>query len=122
MSNFVLYFFDLSNNIKLYHWTTTCFARHKACDELLSAIIELSDKFMEVYMGKYGRPQVSARDNKLVLKSLTDKTAVEFVRKAIKVLHEDLSKQLKDTDVDLLNIRDEILAKLNQTLYLFSLQ
>jgi hypothetical protein len=120
MSEFVLFFFDLTNNVKLYHWTTSSFARHKGSDELFSSITELSDQFMEVYMGKYGRPKVTDRD-RLTLRSLNDKSAVEYIKSAYKVLKDELSKNLKDTDVDLFNIRDEILAKLNQTLYLFSL-
>jgi hypothetical protein len=123
MSEFVLFFFELTNNIKLYHWTTTSFSRHKGSDELFDAIVDLSDKFMEVYMGKYGRPKIALREqHKLSLKQLTDHTAVEYIKSAVKVLKDELSKHLKDTDVDLLNIRDEILAKLNQTLYLFTLQ
>lgn len=121
MSEFVLFFFDLTNNIKLYHWTTTSFSRHKASDELVSSLIDLTDKFMEVYMGKYGRPRVTERDNKITLKSLSDKNATEYIKASIRTLKDELSKQLKDGDVDLFNIRDEILAKLNQTLYLFSL-
>lgn len=121
MSDFILFFFDLTNNVKLYHWTTSSFARHKGSDELFDAIIELSDKFMEVYMGKYGRPKVMERDNKITLKALNDKSAVEYIKTASKTLKDELSKHLKENDVDLLNIRDEILAKLSQTLYLFSL-
>lgn len=123
MSEFVLFFFDLTNNIKLYHWTTTSFSRHKGSDELFDAIVDLSDKFMEVYMGKYGRIKISSREHhKLSLKPLTDNTAVDYIKMAAKTLKEDLSKNLKEKDVDLLNIRDDILVKLNQTLYLFTLQ
>lgn len=121
MSDFILFFFDLINNVKLYHWTTSSFARHKGSDELFASLVESTDKFMEVYMGKYGRPKVTEREGRLTLKSLNDKTVIEYIKTSIKVLKDDLSKQLKDSDVDLFNIRDDILAKLNQTLYLFSL-
>lgn len=121
MSDFILFFFDLINNVKLYHWTTSSFARHKGSDELFASLVESTDKFMEVYMGKYGRPKITEREGRLTLKSLNDKTVVEYIKTSIKVLKDDLSKQLKDSDVDLFNIRDDILAKLNQTLYLFSL-
>ena len=80
MSDFVLFFFDLINNIKFYHWTTTSFARHKASDELFTSLVELSDKFMEVYMGKYGRPKIIERDGKIPLKSLGDKSVVDFIK------------------------------------------
>lgn len=128
MSDFVLFFFDLMNNIKFYHWTTTSFSRHKGSDELFGELVELTDKFMEVYMGKYGRPKLNERDNKshklphVTLKAFSDKNVVDYVKSSIKTLQNDLSHQLKNSDVELLNIRDEILAKLNQTLYFFSLQ
>lgn len=122
MSDYVLFFFDLTNNIKLYHWMTTSFARHKGADSLFDEITELSDKFMETYMGKYGRPSIVERSAKLSLKPLNDKTIVEYLRQRHKLLREDLSKSLKEEDTDLINIRDEILAKLSQTLYLFTLQ
>lgn len=121
MSDFVLFFFDLTNNIKLYHWTTSSFARHKGADGLFEEITELSDKFMETYMGKYGRPSVSERSAKVALKTLNDKSVVEYLRQRHRVLLEDLSKSIKQEDTDLLNIRDEVLAKLSQTLYLFTL-
>lgn len=121
MSDFVLFFFDLTNNIKLYHWTTTSFARHKGADNLFEEITDLGDKFMETYMGKYGRPSTSERSAKIALKPLTDKTVVEYLRQRHKTLREELSKSLKEEDTDLINIRDEILAKLSQTLYLFTL-
>jgi hypothetical protein len=122
MADFVTYFFELSNNIKLYHWNTTSFARHKASDELFEEIIKLSDNFMEVYMGKYGRPKFNERGvNKVNLKAWTDKNIIDFIRSSISQLNGGLSKQLAETDTDLLNIRDEVLGKLNQTLYLYSL-
>jgi hypothetical protein len=121
MSEFVLFFFDLTNNIKLYHWTTSSFSRHKGADGLFDDITGLADKFMETYMGKYGRPTVNERASKLTLKPLNDKNVVEYLRQRHKILREDLSKLLKNDDTDLINIRDDILAKLSQTLYLFTL-
>lgn len=121
MSEFVLFFFDLTNNIKLYHWTTSSFARHKGADSLFEELTALADKFMETYMGKYGRPTMAPRSTSLALKHLNDKTVVEYLRQRHKVLREELSKSLKEEDTDLINIRDEVLAKLSQTLYLFTL-
>lgn len=122
MSSYVLFFFELSNNIKLYHWTTTSFARHKASDELFESVISLTDQFLEVYIGKFGRPRFTERATpKLNIRPLNDRTVVEYITASIERLME-LSKQLSSKDdTDLLNIRDELLGKLNQTLYLFTL-
>lgn len=124
MTEYVVFFFDLSNNTKLYHWTTHSFPRHKASDELFESIIDLSDKFMETYMGRYGRPKTTqeARGSlKLNLKALNDKSIVEYYKSCIKHLETSFTSGLSEKDTDLINLRDEILGKLNQTLYLFSL-
>lgn len=120
MTDFVVFFFDLCNNTKLYHWTTHSHPRHKASDELFDSIIDLSDKFMETYMGKYGRP-IAKSAYKLSLKALTDKTIVEYYKSCVKHLETTFVTSLSDKDTDLINLRDEILGKLNQTLYLFTL-
>jgi hypothetical protein len=121
MADFVKFFFELQNTVKLYHWNTTSFARHKGSDDLVSSVIKLSDEFMEVYMGKYGRPnKSSSKTTTLTIKSFTDKEIVEYLKTCIKHL-DTLSQQLSPKDTDLLNIRDELIGKLNQTLYLFTL-
>jgi hypothetical protein len=44
----------LRDQIKLYHWETLSFPRHKATDELVTNLDANIDKFVEVYIGKYG--------------------------------------------------------------------
>ena len=41
--------------IKLLHWQTKSYARHKAYDDIYHSLGDLVDKFVEMYMGKYGR-------------------------------------------------------------------
>ena len=44
----------IRNQVKLYHWQTNSFSRHTATDELVKSLDENIDKFVEVFMGKYG--------------------------------------------------------------------
>ena len=106
--------------IKVYHWETMSYARHKATDELHGSLSGLVDKYVEVYMGKYGRPKYNGGFN-LKIEELSDTSAEETLQKYIVFLKKELPKSIKKTDTDLLNIRDEMLANLNQTLYLFTL-
>lgn len=122
MSSIVHFFFHLQTNAKLYHWMTTSFARHKAADELVDNVAKLADQFMEVYLGKYGRQPIAKKDATITLLPLRDDTVVAFVDSAIKFLLHELPKLIKKEDVDLFNIRDEIVGTLNQTKYLFTLQ
>jgi hypothetical protein len=98
------------------------YARHKATDNVIKELDELIDKFVEIYMGKYGRPNLTRTTNVVVVKNMTDKTATKFIRDCITHLAGPFSKSLKPTDTDLLNIRDEMLGELNQLLYLYSLK
>jgi hypothetical protein len=109
----------IRNQVKLYHWQTKSFARHKATDDLTATLDTLIDSFVESYMGKYGRPTVRGS---ITLHNFSESAARSFVAKQTTYLTKVLPKKLKSTDTDLLNIRDEILGELNKVLYLFTLQ
>jgi hypothetical protein len=109
----------IRNQIKVYHWQTGSFARHKATDDLTAKLDELIDEFVETYMGKYGRPKVSGS---IKVSNFTEAGARAFVASKRKYLEVDLPRKIKSTDTDLLNVRDEILGELNKVLYLFTLQ
>ena len=118
----VNFFFSMREQIKLYHWQTHSFAQHKATDDVLSALDGSIDKYVEVYMGKYGRPKVTGGSNTVRVQNMTEKTAVKFIKTCITYLEGPLVKRLKPVDTDLVNIRDEMLAELNKILYLFTLK
>ena len=110
----------LRNQVKIYHWETMQFSRHKSTDDLLEKLDDSIDKFVEVYIGKYGRPKLTPKTGTIRLRNYNDEEGQELLKQAIEWLTTRLPKLLSSKDTDLLNIRDEILAELNQTLYLFS--
>jgi len=110
----------LRNQVKLYHWQTMAYPRHIATDELVTKLDTNIDQFVEVYIGKYGRPKLSGSTSTIRLRNHSDKEATALLQEAIDWMSTDLSRKLKKTDTDLLNIRDTIAADLNQTLYLFT--
>lgn len=113
-------FFHMLLNIKLYHWETVMFSRHKASDDLHGSLSDLIDKFIEVYMGRYNRPKFKSSFD-INVRQLNDSNVVKVLQEYIKFLKDDLPLNLKESDTDLLNIRDEILGEFNKTLYLFTL-
>ena len=121
-ANNVQFFLTMRNQIKLYHWQTGLYSRHKGTDGVIESLDGNIDKFVEVYMGKYGRPKMNSRTNTIQVKNFTEKNAVAFVKACIQELIMEVPKGLKKTDTDLLNIRDEMLGDLNQLLYLFTLE
>lgn len=117
------FFFQMREQIKLYHWQTHLYSRHKATDDVLSSLDENIDDFVEVYMGKYGRPKMTEKQGCMKITNLSEKQAVVFIKRCIQHLLTDVVKNLTpQKDSDLLNIRDEMLGSLNQLLYLFTLK
>lgn len=116
-------FFHMTNTIKLYHWQTSSYPRHKATCDLLATVLPLIDTFVETYMGRYQRPMFES-GFKMTIQELKDNddSAPSLIKDYIFYLKNDLPKYLEDNDTDLLNIRDELVENLNKTLYLFTLQ
>lgn len=118
----IAFFLELANNIKVYHWMTKSYARHVASDKLITELQNLSDKFIETYIGIYGRPSnKTIKVNKLTLSSFDDKSILSFLEKSRIFLQTTLQSHIKN-NTDLQSIRDEILSAINQTLYLMTLQ
>jgi hypothetical protein len=110
----------LRDQVKLYHWQTMNYPRHIATNDLIPKLDTNIDQFIEVYVGKYGRPKLTGKTSTIYLRNHSDKEATKMIQGAIDWLTINLTKKLKSTDTDLLSIRDVIVADLNQTLYLFS--
>lgn len=118
----VHFFFSMREQIKLYHWQTKSYSRHKATDEVIDKIDETTDEFVETYMGKYGRPHMTPKTNTIRITNLSESGIVKFVKECISDLQGPISKTLDPVkDTDLLNLRDELLGDLNKLLYLFTL-
>jgi hypothetical protein len=118
----IAFFFQMRTQIKLYHWQTRLYSRHKASDNVLEKLDELIDKYVEVYIGKYGRPKLDASTNTTTVQNLSESSVIKYIHKYITYMTEPLVKRLKKEDTDLLSLRDDMIAELNQLLYLFTLK
>jgi len=107
-------------NIRLYHWQTTNYARHVASGELYEKLSELTDRFVETFMGRYKRPEYKD-PFKITVKQHSDSNIIETLKEYANYLRKNIDTTLKYGDTDILNIRDEMLGEINQTLYLFTL-
>jgi len=117
----VNFFFYMREQLKIYHWQTHSYPRHKATDDLLGALDTTIDTYVETYMGKYGRPKMTTATNTIRVQNMNEKTAGRFIHSCIAYLQGPLVKRLKPGDTDLINLRDEMLGELNKILYLFTL-
>lgn len=98
-----------ATNTHFFHWSTDSFSKHMALGEYYDEIVELTDSFVESYMGKYGKitqfPSTYHQPKEPVsyLKSLQG-----FVAEARKDLPQDSELQ---------NIVDAIADLINSTVY-----
>jgi hypothetical protein len=113
------FFLQLRDQIKLYHWQTRVYARHIATDTTLEKLEERIDSFVEVYLGKFGRPRLAGKNASISLQNLTEAGATRMIKAAMKYV-QTIHKSLQ-MHTDLLNILDDILKELGQLLYLFTL-
>ena len=119
-SHIIKIFIEMLQTIKLYHWKTRSYAHHKATDELYDELNKKIDEFVEVLLGK-------------------DQSRIKMIEKRIDLLDANNTREIKERifeyrefltdmniwfdqsrDSDLLSIRDDILASLNQFLYLLT--
>ena len=94
------------------HLNTRSFAKHTALNEFYNNIVELADKFAEVYQGKYGLigpiSLMSAKKTTNIIEFLQDQ-ADEIEKARYTVVDKDCTP--------LHNIIDEILGQYFSTLY-----
>jgi hypothetical protein len=126
MSKILQYFFYYQNLIKVFHWQTNKYSQHVASDQLYNSLQTLIDQWVEVYQGKY--QTLTFEDDKVNVplrnvdlddfKLHLTQFKTFLMRDIPKFLGDD--KEMKHTD--LYNIRDEMLAITNKTLYLLKLE
>lgn len=119
-SHIVKVFLEVLNMVKLYHWKTRSYAQHQATDELYMKLNKHIDEFVEVLLGKDER-RIKMLEKRI---DLIDPSNVRDFKTRIYDYREfllDINMYFDEKkDTDLLNIRDEILADINQFLYLMT--
>lgn len=121
MKSIMVKFIYFREQIKILHWQTSTYARHMAYDKFYNDMDDLVDSFIETYQGKYGRIMFDGSDN-IEFKDSTSIKLKEFLESMTTFLTVELASSLKNEDSDLLNIRDEMLGKLNTLKYLLTLK
>ena len=108
------------NQMKIFHWQTDSYAQHQAFGAIYDELSDLIDTFVEVCMGKHGRPQFN-QGLTISLLDLTSVDIMEYIDSVVEFLVSLTNVYDTQYDSDLLNIRDEMLAEFNKLKYLLSL-
>lgn len=135
-SKMVCKFLEMLTAIRLYHWSTTSYAEHKTTEELYKQLESLVDRFVETLNGKNqtGGGDSSTNTNstnrirmvasKMRLYDFANKTQLSKALFEFREFLVSLSDLFRPTseDADILTIRDEMLAIVNQYLYLLTMK
>lgn len=113
-------FFTMLHQVKLYHWTTMEYGVHKALDDLHGSLSGHVDKFVEVYIGRFKKQPLPAS----LSVSVKVQADVQKLEKYLESLRDTLRAVAKTVakESQLLNILDEMLGDVDQTLYLIHLK
>ena len=99
--------------LKMYHWQTHVYARHKASDELYDKLTEFIDHLVE-----YGsaRTRLTVKNQPIRVQNMTDDNAVDLLEQ-LGLLVEHISLR----DLGIRARRDDLVGYIHQALYLFQL-
>lgn len=122
LSSNVNAFLAIQIQFKILHWQTKGYARHMAFGDIYDQLDELVDEYVETAMGKWGRFVVDEKNNTISYKNLSEVNMVEFLQEFKGKLYSLTTELDQEKDTDLLNLKDEILGKLNKLAYLLTLE
>jgi hypothetical protein len=119
MNNIVIQLLSLQNHLQVYHWSTSSFARHEASGKLYTFLVIKIDQFLETYQGSYNKKlKINKAQALPSIKTHSDASMGKYLRDCVSWLNHLALKK----DASLINIRDEMVAEIHKTLYLFTFE
>lgn len=115
----IQHMFHLLTQLKLFHWTTMSFAKHKALDDLHSVLSDKVDVLVESYIGRFKKQPI--KNFQIDVHVQSDSSKLERFLEEERSKLEAIAKQWKNAP-ELKNIVDEMAIELDKALYLCKLQ
>jgi len=109
--------------VKIFHYRTKIYGRHKAADGFFEKFLNKADKYLEVYQGKLNK-RIEFQDSKLdvSLPVLTDENIIGYMEQEAKWMTGNLGGADGQSAPELENIRDELVEITNKFKYLLTFQ
>ena len=101
--------------VHIFHLQTTSYAEHMALGDLYDAVQDATDSWAEALIGSENGKRPSLK-TQFDLSDYAEGTASQFVEQFV-----DWLNKIGDLPTDVLNMRDDLLAKAHKTRYLLSL-
>lgn len=116
---FVKVLFTFQLELKMYHWKTCIYARHKASDKLIKSLLNFVDLFVESFMGKFERVKTPKEIH--LRTDITDKNVISKLMNPFICFLKKWKKDLENND-ELINLIEEIQTQAEKTKYLMTLR
>ena len=107
---FIGMLFQSRDMMHIAHLQTTSFAEHKALNGYYDGILDLTDKFSEVYFGRFKRVEIVIPESKIM-------SAAEH----LKEMQQTIDSERNNYPSEIQNIMDEMLGLVHETMYLLTL-
>lgn len=122
MESTILNLVKFQNQLRILHWQTDSYARHKAFGKTYEELDEAIDTLVEVYSGKYQKLTLKPGSS-IELLNTEDIDVDSVLQEVCEYLSTTAVQELNpEKDTEILNIRDEILALVDRLRYLLTLK
>lgn len=113
LSTLVPLLFKYQLLLKLYHWQTLSYSRHKASDELYDHLTDFMDQLVE-----YGtnETRLIIQPQQIHIRNMTDDDAILFLEDLCSVI-----ERISTKDNGIRARRDDLIGYIHQAIYLFRL-
>jgi hypothetical protein len=119
LSSNVNFFLGLQVQIKINHWQTKKHSRHEAFGSYYDKINELIDMYVEAAIGKHGRFKLDDDSKDIPLFNIYELNMKSLIKTVVESFLL-IKSELDESDSDLLNILDEMIAETNKLSYLLT--
>lgn len=113
-------FLTIQNQIKILHWQTKSYAKHQALGSAYESLDALVDSFVETLAG-VDQKFLELDSCVTKCKSINSIDIMEFMKSVSEFLSTKLDSYIPEGRSDLHNIKDEMIAVVNKTMYLLRL-
>jgi len=119
--DFISSLFRLQLTIKMNHWSTKYYHRHKITDKLHTNILSLIDRLVETFQGRYGKLSVNNDTSSLMIN--VPLTTDDNFPKVLRDIKDSMIQSVYyKMDKDLTAIMDELLELIDTNQYLLMLK
>lgn len=117
----ILNLVQIQNQFRFLHWQTNGYSKHKTYGKIYNDFGKLIDEFAESCMGKHGKFEFNS-EFKIVFKDIKSLNLQKFIDNTTEYLISITEYYDPKEDSDLLNLRDEMLLKINKLKYFLTLK